>query len=114
MLTNYLESELPEPTAEELRQQRWVTAARRLADETFRERLNQFNKWKFQSHTEPVWLAILAEEFGEAAQATVEYSLGVPKDLKARPQLRAKLVRELVQTAASALAYAQALETGEA
>jgi hypothetical protein len=40
------------------------------------ERVNQNVKWGAQAHDPPVWLAILMEEVGEAAQAWLQQAYG--------------------------------------
>lgn len=49
----------------------------------------------------PIWLAVLAEEFGEVANAIIEHDKG-----------DAELRAELVQVAAVALAWVDALDQG--
>jgi NTP pyrophosphatase (non-canonical NTP hydrolase) len=61
------------------------------------ERDRQDKKWGQQDHAPAVWLAILAEEFGEAAKAVLE---GKPLDYH----------KELIQVAAVACAAAESLE----
>lgn len=72
------------------------------------ERSRQDAKWGDQSdHSDERWLAILAEEFGEAARATLEASVanGSPE----ADGWRANLDAELLQVAAVAVAWVEAL-----
>lgn len=70
--------------------------------EVMRERDQQDEKWGVQRHVQALWLAILAEEFGEVAKEVVD---GV--DL-------ANLRVELIQTAAVAVSFIEALDRGDA
>jgi NTP pyrophosphatase (non-canonical NTP hydrolase) len=67
------------------------------------ERLHQLGKWGVQTHSPAEWLAILAEEFGEVAKEVVD-GVQEPRDL----------MKELHQVAAVAIAFAEALEHGDA
>lgn len=60
------------------------------------ERARQEGKWGVQNHSLVVWLAILAEEFGEASMAINEFHFrqGYLEDVRT----------ELIQTAAVAVA----------
>lgn len=69
------------------------------------ERARQEAKWGEQNHEPARYLAILAEEFGEAAQATVEVTFGAD-------ELRCRLREELIQTAAVAVAFVECLDRG--
>ena len=72
----------------------------RLIDE---ERAEQDEKFGQQDHDDFVWLAILQEEVGETAQAILEARFrydGTDSDMRA----------ELVQVAAVAVAWLEALE----
>lgn len=61
------------------------------------ERERQVAKWGDQSHKPyPVWVTILGEEFGEAAKEVLE-------------ERHQELYDELIQTAAVAVAFAEAL-----
>ena len=57
----------------------------------------------------PRWLPILTEEMGEVARVINEYDLG---NINA-PEKRAKLIEELIQVAAMACAWIDALTEGE-
>jgi len=56
------------------------------------ERARQDRKWGEQDHSPEIWLAILLEEVGESAKATLEGQ-------------RDELLKELVQVAAVACAF---------
>jgi len=69
------------------------------------ERIRQNKKWGVQHHSLPVWLAILAEEFGEASKEINEYHF------RDRSAVRIKSMRdELVQTAAVAVAIIEYID----
>ena len=70
-----------------------------IIDCIFRERERQDNKWGEQNHDMYKWLAILGEEVGEANQAALE---GEKK----------KLIDELVQVGAVAVAMIESIERG--
>lgn len=70
------------------------------------ERVRQDSKWGEQNHEPARYLAILAEEFGEAAQATVEATFDLGGVARHREQLRL----ELIQTAAVAVAFIECLD----
>jgi hypothetical protein len=64
------------------------------------ERIRQESKWGLQEHGPLQWLAILAEEFGEAAMAVNEVEAG-----RITPAVLENLRAEIVQTAAVAVAW---------
>lgn len=66
------------------------------------ERQRQEDKWGQQDHDTGLWLAILGEEYGEVAKEIAEAS--------ARPLDVAHLREELVQTAAVAAAWIEAID----
>lgn len=68
------------------------------------ERQRQDNKWGQQDHEVGIWLAILGEEFGEVAKEIAES--------QARSLDVAHLREELVQTAAVAVAWVEAIDRG--
>lgn len=70
------------------------------------ERERQLGKWGRQHHPDPVWIAILGEEFGEAAQEVLRGHFGGKDD--------EDLLAELVQVAAVAVAHIEDLLFGEA
>jgi len=78
------------------------------------ERLAQDKKWGFPQpafSTPEGALAVLAEEFGEIAKEVVEMGAGVRNDeLATFKQHRGWLRKELIQTAAVAVAWIQQLE----
>jgi NTP pyrophosphatase (non-canonical NTP hydrolase) len=67
------------------------------------ERESQLSKWGIQRHDMGKWLAILAEEFGEVAQA-MQPSLGLTS---VKESDASDLYKELVQVAAVACAIAE-------
>jgi NTP pyrophosphatase (non-canonical NTP hydrolase) len=66
------------------------------------ERTRQDAKWGQQDHDIGIWLGILGEEFGEVAKEIAESS--------ARPLDVAHLREELIQTAAVAVAWVEAID----
>ena len=64
------------------------------------ERHRQVLKWGEQNHDDCTWVAILTEEVGEAAKASLPTRLGGANNLR----------QELVQVAAVALAWLECLE----
>ena len=82
-------------------------------EEVQEERLNQNNKWGEQNHNPSIWLAILAEEFGEAAKEVCEYN-AVDKNLGLLVYYRLNNMRkELIQTAAVAIQFVESLDRNE-
>ena len=69
------------------------------------ERHRQEEKWGVQNHTQMIWLAILAEEFGEAAKEINEWHFRPILDCQ-----RERLRMELVQTAAVAVAMIESFD----
>lgn len=69
------------------------------------ERQRQEAKWGEQNHSDAVWCAILAEEFGEAAKEANE------THFRAKPT--DELVKELVQVMAVAKAWIECIERRE-
>lgn len=69
------------------------------------ERAYQDGKWGLQSHDDYRWCAILAEEFGEAAQ-----SLNHAKETGTTKPGRDGLYHELAQVAAVAVAWMEHLD----
>jgi hypothetical protein len=87
---------------------RWAKNVRDQLKQVAMERARQYQKWGPNTHSPTKWLAILAKEFGEAAKETCELSFsGKNSRLPA-------LKKELIETAAVAIAFAQSLETGDA
>lgn len=66
------------------------------------ERARQDAKWGQQDHEVGIWLGILGEEFGEVAKEIAES--------QARPLDVEHLREELVQTAAVAVAWVEAID----
>lgn len=71
------------------------------------ERDSQDERWGVQRHSWPEWTTILAEEFGEAAQAANNEHFHPTGDLS-------RLKEELVQVAAVAVAMIEHIEELEA
>jgi len=72
------------------------------------ERFRQDQKWGVQNHIQIAWLAILAEEFGEAAKEVNELHFR-PVGPTPNSQTR-KLRAELIQVAAVAVAMIESLD----
>lgn len=68
------------------------------------ERQRQDDKWGEQNHDDTVWLTVLAEEVGEAAQEVL--TIRNPKDGNGHGNLR----EEAVHVAAVALAWVEAID----
>ncbi len=78
----------------------------RIIDEILAERERQDEKWGPDRTLHPLyWLAILTEEVGEAAKATIEPNPPRSIDTEMR--------REVVQVAASAVAWLEAMDRAE-
>ena len=76
------------------------------------ERKRQDSLWGEQNHPPLIYLGILAEEFGEAAKAAVDLQFNCVSQ-GAIAEFRAKLLVELIQTAAVAIAFAECLDRGK-
>lgn len=72
------------------------------------ERANQDTRWGEQNHGDLRWLAILAEEFGEAARAVTELAAATSDSAEVE-QWEECLEIELVQTAAVAVAWIESI-----
>lgn len=72
------------------------------------ERWRQDGKWGVQSHAMPVWMAILMEEVGEAAQEAVKATFA--ESPARRAEHTEELRVELVQVAAVAVAIIEQLD----
>jgi hypothetical protein len=68
------------------------------------ERARQDAKWGVQHHKNPMWVAILVEEVGEAAALSLSDEYGT--SLSDREKLR----QELIQVAAVAVAFIECLD----
>lgn len=68
------------------------------------EREKQIRKWGVQEHDPQMWLAILGEEYGEVSKEIAEMHVKVFNTSAYR--------KELLQTAAVALAAVQCLDNG--
>lgn len=73
--------------------------ARRAVCEVLNERIRQDKKWGQQNHEPFTWIAVLAEEVGEASQAALHREFGGPE--------HDSLMKELIQVAAVALAMVE-------
>lgn len=74
------------------------------------ERIAQLKKWNLQSHSLPVWTAILSEEVGELSQEVLRQTFNP----NGKPTSHERLVAEAIEVAAVALAIAQCAEDGSA
>lgn len=74
-----------------------------ILSEVFQERQRQDAKWGLQRHELGKWLAILAEEFGEVAQA-MQGPMGL---VSVKPTDASDLYQELIHVAAVAVAIAE-------
>ncbi len=77
-------------------------------NEVHLERFAQEQKWGQQNHEPARYLAILAEEFGEVAKEVVEFTWA--GDPEVRRQRLQNMRKELIQTAAVAVAMVEALD----
>lgn len=77
----------------------------RALDDVLEERQRQEDKWGEQNHDPFTYLAILTEEVGELAQASLHLRFGGPEALGVR--------MEAVQCAAVALAIVECLDRGK-
>lgn len=68
------------------------------------ERDSQDEKWGVQDHDDTIWMTILAEEIGEAAQEVLQRRFG--DEAKGHGDLRS----ELVQIAAVATAWIECID----
>jgi len=73
------------------------------------ERRRQNAKWGFQNHNALRWLGILMEEVGEASREVEQANYGV----KDEEEWRARLQYELIQVAAVAVAWCEAIRRKE-
>ena len=69
------------------------------------ERQRQDNLWGTQDHDDGVWSLILSEEVGEAAQQALRLLFSSSRTVAA-----AELRKELIQVAAVAVAWAEAID----
>jgi NTP pyrophosphatase (non-canonical NTP hydrolase) len=74
------------------------------------ERMRQDAKWGEQNHSNELWMAILTEEVGEAAQALLDSRYKVVNPARYTPDVDAHLREELVQVAAVAVAWIEAID----
>lgn len=80
----------------------------RVLTEVLDERARQEAKWGQQNHDLPRYFAILSEEVGEVAKAIVEHEW--PGDDLRRGLFLLEVRRELVQTAAVAVAMVERID----
>lgn len=81
------------------------------------ERRRQDEKWGVQNHNPVEWIAILSEEVGEASREAVDFYFAngtedahEKADYGTQWQRIERLKRELIQTAAVAIAAAESIE----
>ena len=77
----------------------------RVISEVLAERGRQDHKWGEQNHEDFIWLAILTEEVGEAAQASLHDRFGG----RAQGTLR----KELIQLAAVAVGWLECIDRND-
>lgn len=94
----------------ELKQLDWIKRVRALSEAVTNERLHQWGKYGYQRHQGTEWLAILGKQFGDVSGKSCKLFM----DKRGDPILRSELRAELIQVAAVAIAFAQAIDTGEA
>jgi hypothetical protein len=82
----------------------------RVLGEVGAERARQDERWGEQSHPPIAWIAILGEEFGDAAQAALNATWMSRSGFDDRQALRG----ELIQVAAVAVAAVESLDRGRA
>lgn len=73
-----------------------------MLDDILAERNQQNKQWGEQEHDHGWWLSIIGEEYGESCKAA--------NDLRYRGGSLGDLRMELIQTAATAAAFAEALD----
>ena len=105
-----VELEMPQKPKPPIRS--WGAARTEIERRVFSERIRQYQKWGEQRHDPLRWLAITAEEFGEVAKEIVELEVPFGVGPEARELRRRAAIKELIELAASASAFAQCLETG--
>ncbi len=82
-------------------------AQRAVVRDVLAERDRQDDKWGVQDHDDFTWGAILGEEVGEVAQASLEFKFGDSENGTAN------VYRELIEVAAVALAWAEMIRRSE-
>jgi hypothetical protein len=87
-----------------------MTTTADIAKEIVQERVKQDNKWGPQNHSLPVWIAILAEEFGEASMEVNDWFHPSAKCNGSQAAIR----NELIQTAAVCVAMIEQIDNGQA
>jgi NTP pyrophosphatase (non-canonical NTP hydrolase) len=82
--------------------------------EVLRERFRQESLWGPQDHDPMVWLAILAEEFGEVAKEVCDSSIALGGGKTEKMLAALKNYRtELIQVAAVAVAMVESYDRNE-
>jgi hypothetical protein len=74
------------------------------------ERQRQNEKWGQQNHDDPMWGLILGEKVGEACQAALHCMFPPRNTTLGRLEQRDQLRTELIQVAAVAVAWIEALD----
>lgn len=74
------------------------------------ERMRQNAKWGPQDHDDPKWLAIVTEELGEVAKEVNELTPAAGPMSAPGKILEINLRKELIQTAASCVAWLEAID----
>lgn len=90
-----------------------MTGTQHVLSDVAHERDRQDKKWGKQDHDPFTWIAILGEEFGEAAKAALHYTFAVNSGNQFTAAQHKQLRDELIQTAAVAVAAVEALDRGE-
>lgn len=84
----------------------------KIAREIKAERVSQDHKWGEQNHDDLRWFAIFSEEAGEVAKEVVEAEF--TRSMNRRIDHERALREELVQTAAVAVAWLEAIDRRDA
>lgn len=89
-----------------------TTTKRAILEEILEERYNQERQWGEQNHHPEKWLIILMEEVGEVAEAVLE-AFPHTHQLKTKEYWLDMYRRELIQTAAVAVAAVESIDRME-
>jgi NTP pyrophosphatase (non-canonical NTP hydrolase) len=87
-----------------------LPATRRVLEEVRWERERQDEKWGESNHDHSVWSLILAEEVGEAARAALRLRFDSSSQAGLATQNEETLREELIQAAAVAVAWIEAID----
>lgn len=89
-----------------------MTSTQTIFTQIMDERRRQDEKWGEQNILNPEWLAVITEELGEVAEAVLQHRFSPKEQVRANglEDLRC----ELVQVAAVAVAWVEALDRQEA